>query len=391
MDFMKAMDVIFRYKIFSTEEEKEESVTAVDGVTLSIQKGDFVGILGHNGSGKSTLAKQLAGLLLPTEGCIYINGMDTRKEKHNIAVRKTAGIVFQNPDNQLIGNVVEEDIAFGPENLGVPMEDIWTRVADALEATGMSAYRFRSPKALSGGQKQKIAISGMLAMEPECLILDEPTAMLDPKGRKEVLEAIGKLNQEKGITIILITHHMEEAENADYLYVMKEGRVMASGTPSQIWKQTDMLEDCGIGLPFDRQLINQLHARGIHLPDEYGLEEMAEWLTGGLYDEEDALHHDLESFPEQKLSDAGQKLHDQDAGQKLHDQRNPLSDSDKELSNMYSRYQLKKTDLFDIDYSLADKKNRIAKTDLIQKKEGSSENLSTDAIDHRSDRGLKHE
>lgn len=287
MDFMKAMDVIFRYKMFSAEDEKEHTVTAVDGVTLTINKGDFVGILGHNGSGKSTLAKQLAGLLLPTEGCVYINGMDTRKEQHNIEVRKTAGIVFQNPDNQLIGNVVEEDIAFGPENLGVPKEEIWTRVADALEATGMTAYRFRSPKALSGGQKQKIAISGILAMEPECLILDEPTAMLDPKGRKEVLEAIGRLNKEKGISIILITHHMEEVENADYLYVMKEGKVVATGQPDEIWKQTDMLEDCGIGLPFDCKLMLALRSRNIPIPESYKLEEMVEWLTGGRYDEED--------------------------------------------------------------------------------------------------------
>ena len=258
MKFMEVVDAFFRYVTFSADEEKEHETTALDGVSLTINKGDFVAILGHNGSGKSTLAKQLAGLLVPSEGYVYINGLDSREPKNSIDIRKTAGIVFQNPDNQLIGNVVEEDIAFGPENLGVPREDIWDRVAYALEATGMTAYRFRSPKALSGGQKQKIAISGILAMEPECIILDEPTAMLDPHGRKEVLEAIHRLNKEKNITIILITHHMEEAEDADYLYVMKQGKIMAQGGPDEIWTQTDLLKDCGIGLPYDRRLIEEL-------------------------------------------------------------------------------------------------------------------------------------
>lgn len=279
MDFMKAVNVIFRYHVFSTEEEEDRMITAVDNVSLSIKKGDFVGIVGHNGSGKSTLAKQLAGLLMPSDGYIYINGLDSKKEENNISIRKAAGIVFQNPDNQLIGNVVEEDIAFGPENLGVPQEEIWTRVANALEATGMSAYRFKSPRALSGGQKQKIAISGILAMEPECIILDEPTAMLDPKGRREVLEAIHHLNKSKNITIILITHHMEEAEYADYLYVMKKGKVMAHGKPHKIWTQHDLLEDCGIGLPFDRQLVDCLRKEHVNIPDGLTEEELILYLA----------------------------------------------------------------------------------------------------------------
>ncbi len=266
MDFMKVANLIFRYNLFSSEEEEEKTVTALNDVSLTIKEGDFVGILGHNGSGKSTLAKQLAGLLLPTDGCVYINGFDSRKDENNIYIRKSAGIVFQNPDNQLIGNVVEEDIAFGPENLGVPKEEIWTRVANALEATGMTAYRYKSPRALSGGQKQRIAISGILAMEPKCIILDEPTAMLDPKGRRDVLQAIHHLNKSKKITIILITHHMEEVEKADYLYVMKQGKIMAEGLPADIWTQTDLLKDCGIGLPFERKLVDYLKAEHVDIP-----------------------------------------------------------------------------------------------------------------------------
>ncbi|MDO4977746.1 MAG: energy-coupling factor transporter ATPase [Eubacteriales bacterium] len=273
MDFMKAINVIFRYKVFTSEEEEEQTVQALDDVSLTINKGDFIAILGHNGSGKSTLAKQLAGLLHPTEGCILIRGLDSGRPENNITIRKTAGIVFQNPDNQLIGNIVEEDIAFGPENLGVPKEEIWERVSNALAATGMTAYRFKSPRALSGGQKQKIAISGILAMEPECIILDEPTAMLDPKGRKEVLQAIHHLNKSKNITIILITHHMEEAEDADYIYVMKKGKIMAQGMPPQIWPQHDLIKDCGIGLPFDRTLVDELRDEHIEIPVGVNTEE----------------------------------------------------------------------------------------------------------------------
>ncbi len=282
MDFMKVANLIFRYKLFSSEEEEEKTVTALNDVSLTIKQGDFVGILGHNGSGKSTLAKQLAGLLLPTDGCVYINGFDSQKEENNIYIRKSAGIVFQNPDNQLIGNIVEEDIAFGPENLGVPKEEIWNRVGSALEATGMTAYRYKSPRALSGGQKQRIAISGILAMEPQCIILDEPTAMLDPKGRRDVLQAIHHLNKAKNITIILITHHMEEVEEADYLYVMKQGKIMAEGQPAEIWTQTELLKDCGIGLPFERQLVDYLQEEHIDVPS---------WVIS----EEDLIHYLVES------------------------------------------------------------------------------------------------
>lgn len=280
MDFMKAVNLVFRYKIFSSEEEEEQTITALDDVSLTISKGDFIAILGHNGSGKSTLAKHLAGLLEPSEGCVLISGLDSSKADNIMSIRKTAGIVFQNPDNQLIGNVVEEDIAFGPENLGVPQEEIWERVSNALEATGMSAYRFKSPRALSGGQKQKVAISGILAMEPQCIILDEPTAMLDPKGRKEVLQAIHHLNQSKNITIILITHHMEEAEDADYIYVMKEGKIKAQGLPRHIWTQHELLKDCGIGLPFDRMLVDALKKEHINLPNGIETEQdMLNYLT----------------------------------------------------------------------------------------------------------------
>ena len=225
MNLIDVKNLLFNYKIYSGEKEEVIEHTAIDHVSLSIKKGDFVGILGHNGSGKSTLAKQLAALLKPSDGIIYVNGMDTAKDELLLPIRKTAGMVFQNPDNQLIGNIVEEDIAFGPENMGIPREEIEERITRALEATGMSAYREHSPNALSGGQKQKIAISGVLSMEPECIIFDEPTAMIDPEGRKEVLKAIYDLNRLKHITIIYITHFLDEVSKADYLYVMKQGAI----------------------------------------------------------------------------------------------------------------------------------------------------------------------
>ena len=268
MNLIDVKNLLFNYKIYSGEKEEVIEHTAIDHVSLSIKKGDFVGILGHNGSGKSTLAKQLAALLKPSGGIIYVNGMDTAKDELLLPIRKTAGMVFQNPDNQLIGNIVEEDIAFGPENMGIPREEIDERITRALEATGMSAYREHSPNALSGGQKQKIAISGVLSMEPECIIFDEPTAMIDPEGRKEVLKAIYDLNRLKHITIIYITHFLDEVSKADYLYVMKQGAITLEGSPETLFKRPEQLTENNLELPFESSLIAELRKKGLNIPKE---------------------------------------------------------------------------------------------------------------------------
>lgn len=268
MNLIDVKNLLFNYKMYSGEKEEVIEHTAIDHVSLSIKKGDFVGILGHNGSGKSTLAKQLAALLKPSGGIIYVNGMDTAKDELLFSIRKTAGMVFQNPDNQLIGNIVEEDIAFGPENMGIPREEIEERITRALEATGMSAYREHSPNALSGGQKQKIAISGVLSMEPECIIFDEPTAMIDPEGRKEVLKAIYDLNRLKHITIIYITHFLDEVSQADYLYVMKQGAITLQGSPETLFKMPDQLTENNLELPFEISLIAELRKKGLNIPKE---------------------------------------------------------------------------------------------------------------------------
>ena len=268
MNLIDVKNLLFNYKIYSGEKEEVIEHTAIDHVSLSIKKGDFVGILGHNGSGKSTLAKQLAALLKPSSGIIYVNGMDTAKDELLFSIRKTAGMVFQNPDNQLIGNIVEEDIAFGPENMGIPREEIDERITRALEATGMSAYREHSPNALSGGQKQKIAISGVLSMEPECIIFDEPTAMIDPEGRKEVLKAIYDLNRLKHITIIYITHFLDEVSKADYLYVMKQGAITLEGSPETLFKMPDQLTENNLELPFEISFIAELRKKGLNIPKE---------------------------------------------------------------------------------------------------------------------------
>lgn len=268
MKIIETFNLIFKYKTYTENQEIPEEKTVLDDVSLSVKKGDFIGILGHNGSGKSTLARQLTALLQPTDGAVFIKNMDTSLPENTIPIRKTAGIVFQNPDNQIIGNLVEEDVAFGPENLGVPTEQIWERVAKALEATGMTAYRAKSPANLSGGQKQKIAIAGILAMETECIVFDEPTAMLDPRGRKEVLDAIHHLNKDKGITVIYITHHIEEVENADYIYVMHEGKIAMEGVPDKLWKCADTLKTLGISLPFDKELLFLLRQKGMQIPIE---------------------------------------------------------------------------------------------------------------------------
>ena len=268
MNLIDVKNLLFNYKMYSGEKEEVIEHTAIDHVSLSIKKGDFVGILGHNGSGKSTLAKQLAALLKPSGGIIYVNGMDTAKDELLFSIRKTAGMVFQNPDNQLIGNIVEEDIAFGPENMGIPREEIEERITRALEATGMSAYREHSPNALSGGQKQKIAISGVLSMEPECIIFDEPTAMIDPEGRKEVLKAIYDLNRLKHITIIYITHFLDEVSKADYLYVMKQGAITLEGSPEILFKMPEQLTENNLELPFEISLIAELRKKGLNIPKE---------------------------------------------------------------------------------------------------------------------------
>ena len=263
MSLIHIKDVIHEYFKRDEKGEIEESIQAVAGVTIDIEKGEFVAILGHNGSGKSTLAKHLNGILKPTGGAIYVKGMDTREEKNILNIRQTTGMVFQNPDNQIIGTVVEEDVAFGPENLGVPTKEIWDRVMKSLEAVNMTAYREHSPNKLSGGQKQRIAIAGVMAMEPECIVLDEPTAMLDPIGRKDVIDAVTQLNREKKITIILITHNMDEVIHADKVYVMDHGKVVLKGSPREIFSKVETMKRYGLEVPAPTELAYRLHQAGV--------------------------------------------------------------------------------------------------------------------------------
>ena len=245
-----------------------EGVTPVvlDGVDLSIQAGSFVAVLGHNGSGKSTLAKHMNAILLPTGGKVYVDGIDTADDGRLLDIRRTVGMVFQNPDNQIVANVVEEDVAFAPENLGVPSQEIRRRVDDALAAVGMSEFVRHAPHLLSGGQKQRIAIAGVLAMEPACIVLDEATAMLDPVGRREVLSAVRRLNREKGITVVLITHHMNEAEDADRVVVMDDGKVALDGTPREVFTQVDALRSMGLTVPDTVDLLDRLRKDGLDVP-----------------------------------------------------------------------------------------------------------------------------
>ena len=247
-------------------DEGEEPVRALDGVSLPIEKGSFVVVLGHNGSGKSTLAKTFNAVLLPTDGQVLVEGMDTRDESLLLDIRRTVGMVFQNPDNQIVANVVEEDVAFAPENLGVPSAEIRRRVDEALAAVGMSEFVRHAPHLLSGGQKQRVAIAGVLAMEPECIVLDEATAMLDPVGRREVLTTIHKLNREKGITVVLITHHMNEAEDADRVVVMDDGKVALDGTPREVFTQVDALRSMGLTVPDTVDLLDRLKKDGLDVP-----------------------------------------------------------------------------------------------------------------------------
>ena len=257
-----------KHDFIRRDDEGEEigRVHAVDGVSLEIEEGEFVAVLGRNGSGKSTLAKHLNALLFPTEGAVWVDGYDVNDEDHLLDIRKSAGMVFQNPDNQIVAGVVEEDVAFGPENIGVPTEEIWERVEKSLRSVGLSSCRKDSPSHLSGGQKQRVAIAGIVAMEPKCIIFDEATSMLDPAGRKEVLEAAEDLNREKNVTIILITHHMEEAVRADRIYVMDAGRAVMEGTPREIFSRGEEIREHGLELPQIAELAEELREDGVPLP-----------------------------------------------------------------------------------------------------------------------------
>ena len=267
MEIIKARKLKYDYLKYDENGQASESPTAVEDVDLDIQPGQFISILGHNGSGKSTLAKHMNALLIPTEGTIWVDGMDTAMEPELWKIRQKAGMVFQNPDNQIIGTVVEEDVGFGPENLGIPTEGIWSRVNKSLEAVGMTAFRHRSPNKLSGGQKQRVAIAGVMAMQPKCIIMDEPTAMLDPNGRKEVLEAVHELNRREGITVILITHYMEEVIDSDRVFVMDQGHVVMQGTPREIFSRVEELKAYRLDVPQVTLLAYELKKAGIPLPD----------------------------------------------------------------------------------------------------------------------------
>ena len=258
------------------------TIRALDDISLDVEPGQFIAILGHNGSGKSTLAKHLNALLFPTEGAVWVNGLDTRDQNLIWDIRQTAGMVFQNPDNQIIGQVVEEDVGFGPENMGVPTQEIWNRVEESLKAVGMYEYRKKSPNRLSGGQKQRVSIAGVIAMHPRCIVMDEPTAMLDPSGRADVINAAMTLNREEGITIILITHYMEEAIRAYHIFVMDEGKVAMQGTPREIFSRVEEMQSLHLDVPQVTLLAHTLRQRGLSIPE--GIltrEELAEALLGG--------------------------------------------------------------------------------------------------------------
>ena len=280
MGIVKASKLIFEYIRRDEEENVEEVKRAINDVDVDIKKGDFVAVLGHNGSGKSTFAKHINGILMPSEGTVWVSGMDTRDEEHIWDVRKAAGMVFQNPDNQIIGNVVEEDVGFGPENMGIPTEEIWRRVDESLEAVGMTAYRLQSPNKLSGGQKQRVAIAGVMAMRPQCIILDEPTAMLDPNGRKEVIRTLRELNRVEKITVLLITHYMEEAVHADRIIVMDDGRIVMDGKPRELFSRVRELKSHGLDVPQATELAWELKEAGMPLGDGIlGRRELVEQLV----------------------------------------------------------------------------------------------------------------
>ena len=265
MGIVKAKNLTFEY-IRRDEDGNVEGITkAVDNVSIDIKQGDFVAVLGHNGSGKSTFAKHLNALVMPTEGTVWVDGMDTREEENTLKVRQTAGMVFQNPDNQIVGTLVDEEVGFGPENIGVPTEEIWERVEKSLKAVGMYAFRNQSPNKLSGGQKQRVAIAGIVAMKPKCIVLDEPTAMLDPLGRKDVLNVLHELNRQENVTVILITHYMEEVIDIDKLYVMDDGKLVMSGTPREIFSQVEKLKKLRRDVPHVTELAYELQKEGVPL------------------------------------------------------------------------------------------------------------------------------
>lgn len=269
-EMIRAEHLTYEY-VRTVEEEKgsrSETVLALNDVTLTIPKGAFVAVLGHNGSGKSTFAKEINALLKPTKGVLWVDGMDTSDDELLWEIRQSAGMVFQNPDNQIVATVVEEDVAFGPENLGVEPEEIRRRVDQALETVGMTAFRKDTPSKLSGGQKQRIAIAGVLAMEPECIVLDEPTAMLDPMGRKDVIETIHRLNKEKGITIVLITHYMEETVDADWMVIIDDGKVAMEGTPREVFSQVEKVKGFGLDVPQVTELAYRLRQMGLAVPKD---------------------------------------------------------------------------------------------------------------------------
>lgn len=267
MDIIKAVKLVHEY-IRRDEEGNVESIqTALDQVDLNIQEGEFIAVLGHNGSGKSTLARHINALLAPSEGSLYVDGKDVSDDANVWDVRQSAGMVFQNPENQIVASVVEEDVGFGPENIGVPTEEIWTRVWDSLKSVGMLKYQKHSPNKLSGGQKQRVAIAGVVAMQPKCIVLDEPTAMLDPAGRADVLRTVHELNQAKGVTIVLITHYMEEVVDADRVFVMDHGKIVMQGTPKQIFSRVDELKEYRMDVPQITLLAHELRQEGLRLPE----------------------------------------------------------------------------------------------------------------------------
>ena len=267
MSIVKAKNLTYEYSKRDEEGNVDGTIKAVDDVSLRIRRGSFIAIVGHNGSGKSTLAKHINAILQPADGTVWVDGIDTRQEERIWAIRQRAGMVFQNPDNQIIGQLVDEDVGFGPENLGVPTEEIWKRVEDSLRAVDMYQYRSHSPNKLSGGQKQRVSIAGVLAMHPQCIVLDEPTAMLDPSGRKEVIRAVRELNRVEKVTVILITHYMEEIIHADHVYVMDQGKIAMEGTPKEIFSQVDKLQELRLDVPQVSLLAHELRKRGLKLPD----------------------------------------------------------------------------------------------------------------------------
>jgi energy-coupling factor transport system ATP-binding protein len=267
MSIIKADKLDYDYLEYSEDGEHPEVTHAIQDVSLKIHTGQFIAILGHNGSGKSTLAKHMNALLVPTDGTMWVDQMDTREDTDIWNIRQKAGMVFQNPDNQIVASVVEEDVGFGPENLGVPTDEIWRRVDECLEKTGMIAYRKHSPNKLSGGQKQRIAIAGVMAMKPKCIILDEPTAMLDPNGRREVIDAVSELNRREGVTVILITHYMEEVIRADKVFVMDKGRLVMEGVPREIFSRVEELHDLRLDVPHVTLLGHRLRMDGVPIPE----------------------------------------------------------------------------------------------------------------------------